>query len=325
MQIKVFTHGSDSDGLGCAFLTQIAYGKDNVDIQYVEYHNINKAVYNFIINKEVNLYDKIYITDISLSPKMCEWIDRDYFGKFKIIDHHINDGTNHLKQYSWCIREGEKENGDLCSATWLVAREFDLLGTNSFLDDIVTGIDRYDTWLWKTKYNDYKPSKNLADLFYLIGRDTLLEEIFKQYKNKNEKFVLDEKMTFVLELKNKEYERHLEYSNKYMKKIKWKDYIIGILFNDKFTSELGNDLCKLHEDIDFVAMINFKTGISLRSIKDGIHLGNVAKEIGEQIGLNGGGHMKASSVTFNDDIRNEIMLFLIKGSELWNIGDDKCL
>lgn len=39
--IKLFTH-TDLDGVGCAILAQLAFGKDNVDISYCNYDEIDR-------------------------------------------------------------------------------------------------------------------------------------------------------------------------------------------------------------------------------------------------------------------------------------------
>lgn len=314
MKIKVFTHGADLDGLGCGFLIQLAHKDDEVEIQYVNYNDVNVALYNFLKSKAVDYYDKVYITDISISEKMCEWIEKDYWHKFKLIDHHINEGTNHLDRYTWCIRQGKNDIGEMCSATWLVANHFKLFNKYDFIDDIVEHIDNYDTWKWST--NGDTSAKTINDIFYLIGRDRFIGSLWEQFYDGNKCYLIDDKIEFMLQLRKEEYDKYLDSTNKYMKRIKWKDYTIGVVFVNKFISELGNDLCKLNEDIDFVALINFRTSISLRTIKDGIHLGNIAEEIANLVGLKGGGHKQASGITLNDDIRNKTILTLIKNSEL---------
>lgn len=313
MKIKVFTHGADLDGLGCGFLIELSHKDDEVEIQYVNYNDVNVALYNFLKSGAVEYYDKVYITDISISENMCNWIEQSYWHKFKLIDHHINEGTKHLDNYVWCIRKGE-EDGEIRSATYLVAKHLGILGQYKFIDDVVTHIDNYDVYKFKEKNDLF--AKTMSDIFYLIGRERFSDDLWQQFYDGNKCYMMDSKVEFMLQIRQEEYERHLESANKYMKKIKWKDYVIGVIFNDKFTSELGNDLCTMNDDIDFIAMINFKTGISLRGVKDGIHLGEIAKEIGSVFGLSSGGHMKSSGITFNDDIRNKTILALIKNSEL---------
>jgi nanoRNase/pAp phosphatase (c-di-AMP/oligoRNAs hydrolase) len=68
-----------------------------------------------------------------------------------------------------------------------------------------------------------------------------------------------------------------------------------LVFAEQNISELGNELCKMNPDIDFVIMVEMGTKkISLRTVRDDIHLGELAKEIG------GGGHPKAAGAQFDE-------------------------
>lgn len=193
MIIKLFTHNADLDGMGCAWLFRTYYGKDYVDISYVDYNNVNYEVINFL-NNNTTAYEKIFITDISISEEVAKLIEYKYKDKVILIDHHISEGTKHLEKYDWVILKGKKDINDneLCSATWLVKewiKENTYIKINNFVDDIVTSIDRYDTWLWKTKYKDYIPSKNLNDAFHAVGRDNLLEDIENDYSENRDKYI----------------------------------------------------------------------------------------------------------------------------------------
>lgn len=300
MTIKLFTHGADIDGMGCAFLLRHYYGKENVDISYVDYHNVNVEV-SKLLNNNTSAYDKIFITDISVSEEVAQLIERKHKDKVILIDHHISEGTKHLSKYDWVILQGNKpiNNNELCSGTWLVKEWIQNQSSeklSDFIDDIVTSIDRYDTWLWKTKYNDYKPSKDLNDIYHLVGRENLLTDIELQH-SQNKYYTFNDTFKFLLQLKEEKYQVTLENCNKFMQRIVYKDYVIGLVYTNDYISELGNDLARLNEDVDFIALVNFTLGaISFRGIKDNIHLGNFAKELGETLGTNGGGHPLASSV-----------------------------
>ena len=67
------------------------------------------------------------------------------------------------------------------------------------------------------------------------------------------------------------------------------------MFAERYVSELGNRLCEMHPDLDYVAMIDISNGrVSYRSIRDNINLGT---EIAHNYG--GGGHPKAAGSTFD--------------------------
>jgi oligoribonuclease NrnB/cAMP/cGMP phosphodiesterase (DHH superfamily) len=70
------------------------------------------------------------------------------------------------------------------------------------------------------------------------------------------------------------------------------DKICGVVFAEKYFSELGNRLCQMHPEIDFVAMIYMSGTVSYRTVKDDIDIGkDVAKLFG------GGGHAKAAGAS----------------------------
>ena len=79
-------------------------------------------------------------------------------------------------------------------------------------------------------------------------------------------------------------------------------YSVGIVFADRFISELGNQLCELHPEIDFVAIIDIANQkVSYRTIRDDINLGVFAQHYG------GGGHPKAAGSQFTEDVlRNTV-------------------
>ena len=47
MRVKLFTH-TDLDGIGCAVLAYLAFGKENVDVEYCNYDDIDNKVEVFM-------------------------------------------------------------------------------------------------------------------------------------------------------------------------------------------------------------------------------------------------------------------------------------
>ena len=84
-------------------------------------------------------------------------------------------------------------------------------------------------------------------------------------------------------------------------------YTVGITFADKYISELGNKLCELHPELDFVILINMTSlTVSYRTVKN-IDLSAIAKKYG------GGGHPKASGSNFNISIINNTLSGIFGG------------
>ena len=79
--------------------------------------------------------------------------------------------------------------------------------------------------------------------------------------------------------------------------------VVRFVFADRFVSELGNKLCKMHPEIDFVAMIDIDgCTVSYRTVKEDIDLG---KDVASLFG--GGGHPKAAGSEFGQSIKLKII------------------
>lgn len=82
-----------------------------------------------------------------------------------------------------------------------------------------------------------------------------------------------------------------------------KIYSVGIVFAEQYISELGNELAKMHTNLDFIILINLSNNaISYRSIKENINLGeDIAKYYG------GGGHAQAAGSQISENIKDIII------------------
>ena len=116
--IKLFTH-TDLDGIGCAVLAYLAFGRDNVDVEYYNYDGVDDRVKAFLSDPDLrNSYDEIYITDISISEELAKTIDV-FINPFNIhlFDHHAT--ALGLNKYDWCEVKVEMDNGIKTSGTEL--------------------------------------------------------------------------------------------------------------------------------------------------------------------------------------------------------------
>lgn len=97
---KIFCH-TDLDGIGCAVLAYLAFGRENVDVEYCDYKDVDKKVESFGESEEYKSYDWVYITDISVSERLAERMDMALTGnKVALLDHHAT--ALGLNKYSWC-------------------------------------------------------------------------------------------------------------------------------------------------------------------------------------------------------------------------------
>jgi oligoribonuclease NrnB/cAMP/cGMP phosphodiesterase (DHH superfamily) len=78
--------------------------------------------------------------------------------------------------------------------------------------------------------------------------------------------------------------------------------IAGIVFADRFISELGNTLCERNLGCDFIVMIDpGSRKVHYRTIKSNVDVSKIAAING------GGGHRAASGHVFNDLVQDNIV------------------
>ena len=318
-KIKLFTH-TDLDGIGCAILAYLAFGRDNVDVEYCNYNDVDEKVETFLSNSDLrNLYDKIFITDISISEELAKAIDV-WINPFNIrlFDHHAT--ALWLNEYKWCeVMVGHHYSGIKTSGTELFSmylfenEQFDhyvayTIANIGFFVDIVRD---YDTWRWKELGEDGVVCKQVNDLFYIYGREKFIDWAIHQIQGIDYVSPLQAFPLFsvtdraLLEQKQREIDIYVEEKNKQLVgKIDQFGHTYGVVFADRFVSELGNRLSELHPELDYIAMIDISHGtISYRTTSEDIDLGN---EIAHSHG--GGGHRKAAGSQFDISVVRDLVV-----------------
>lgn len=326
MKIKLFTH-TDLDGIGCVVLAYLAFGRENVDVEYCNYDDVNEKIEVFVEKTDVfNNYDKVFITDISVSESVANTIDiLDKTSKrVLLLDHH--DTAIWLNAYDWGHVLVETPVTHVkTSGTELF---FDYLRVNKHLDkfqdtraftNIINFVDIvccYDTWQWKEFGEEGIICKQVNDLFYIYGRDKFIRWIKRQihtfinpkdvcssWENKQfPEFSSDDKA--LLEQKQRDIDQYIEEKNKQIV-VSTDSFgrLYGIVFAERYISELGNRLCELHPELAYIAMIDICKGkVSYRTVREDIDLGG---EIAHSFG--GGGHAKAAGSTFDREAVMEIV------------------
>lgn len=299
---KLFSH-TDLDGVGCAVLAKLAFGED-VDISYCNYDNIDEEVRKFYENDE-DKYSWCFITDISISEELAAEIawPIDSAEGYVLLDHHAT--ALGLNKHDWCHVRVENEDGIKTSGTEMF---YELLFGFGYLnhlsvysiyklDEFVKMVRDYDTWRWK-ELDGGIDCKRLNDLYYIYGREAFINLAVARIKSPAYKYFpsFDEADLALLENKQKEIDKYIEEKDKQL--IRYFDqfgYICGVVFAERFFSELGNRLAELHPELHYIAMIDIADGkVSYRGVKDEIDLGS---EIAHSYG--GGGHKKAAGSTFD--------------------------
>lgn len=286
---KLFTH-TDLDGIGCAIVAYDILG--NVDVEYLDYHNVDTRITDFITNENPNDYEAVYITDISVNRDTAELIENSS-ANWTLLDHHAT--ATWLNQFGWAKVVTENEFGKESGTSLL----FNELQGDRTLGKFMEKVRRYDTWEWHDIYSDHK-AKELNDLLFIVGRDRFVER-FRH--NLNLEFTEAERL--LLDLEREKIDRIIEDKEGLMRRkpVFYNNnvYVAGVIFSEQYISELGNELAKRNPSVDLIAIINPSRSVSLRTVKDEVNVGDIAKEFG------GGGHPKAAGFRLDD---GEIDVFL---------------
>lgn len=304
--IKLFTH-TDLDGVGCAILAKLAFGGE-VDIEYCDYNNINERVLEYLNCNDDSL-SHIYITDISVNEEVAKLLDER--GGVYLLDHHPT--ALELNKHPWCKVMVEDLNGIKTSGTkmfyhWLYVNgciDEDLENSES-LDRFAELVRNYDTWRWSTLGDNGIICKQVNDLLYLYGRDRFITWCISEiHDNVFPRLYAADKL--LLDIKQKEIDDYIEKKNKELFTSSMCGKVCGFVFAERYFSELGNRLCVMHPEIDFVAMIDMDGTVSYRTVKENIDLGkDVAKLFG------GGGHPKAAGSQFTNEVKMKIIENIFK-------------
>ena len=306
MKVLLFTHKNDIDGMGNAILAKLAF--DSVDYVLCETFDLKKKVEEYLKNKKIYEYEKIFITDLCLGEEKLKQIDEDekLKGKFQIIDHHKTYEDEKYTRFSFVQVKLKNDHG-LCCATSLFYEYLlnnNYLVRNDAIDEFVELTRQHDTWEWKNIYNNEK-SRELAILFDAIGINGYIKFIYEKLL-KEQTFEYNEIERMLINNKKIEISEAVE---EYLDKIYYKNILdlkAGIIFiNYEYRNELAEYLRENKYDIDFVMMISLDRGVvSYRSTKDGISVRKVAEYFG------GKGHDKAATNPITSKSKEAILEIL---------------
>ena len=301
--IKLFTH-TDLDGVSCEILGRIAFGED-IDVVRCGYGNIDDKVEEFINSDEE--FDKLFITDISVKKELANTLN-NVSDKVILLDHHKT--ALWLNEYPYALVQVEDESiGKQCGAYLFyeyLKKNHKEFNNTPALKLFIDYVRMYDTWEWKEKYDNIIP-KRLNDLMYMDGPNEFIDKMI--YRLGNNLAIFDDTDLMKLQIEQTYINSYITQKNETLmvNDDLFPEYTVGITFADKYISELGNKLCELHPELDFVVLINMSTlTVSYRTVKDNLDLSAIAK------GFGGGGHPKASGSRFDASIVNDMLNNIFK-------------
>lgn len=315
------TH-TDLDGVGCAILAYLAFGQDDVDADFCDYKNINDRVTD-VIKAELyyGVYDKMFITDISVNDEVAAMIDEKAARLgITLLDHHAT--ALDLNKYIWCdVRVEDKISGIKHSGTELFYMHLHNHGYfDKYNNRVQSNIRRfaeivrdYDTWRWKEFGDDGIVCKQLNDLFHIYGRDKFIEWALHNILELDSFPYFLETDRVLLENRQKDIDIYVDMKDKQVMVVEDNfGYRCGVVFADRYVSELGNRLSELNPGLAYIALIDISRGmVSYRTIHENIDLGG---EIAHSFG--GGGHRKAAGSTFDTNKIHDVVMKELFGNDI---------
>lgn len=308
MNVLLFTHKNDIDGIGNVVLSELAF--KSVDYVLCGTFDLQQKVNEYITTKKIYEYDKIFITDLCLNEETLKIIheDKNLKNKLQIIDHHKTYDNEKYKKYSFVQITLQNDKG-LCCGTSLFYEYLiknNLIRTNKVIDEFVELTRQHDTWEWKNIYNNEK-SRELAILFDALGIEGYIDFMFDKLKNEKEFSFNKIEQTLI---NNKKLEIN-DANKEYLKNIYEREILglkAGIIFiNYEHRNEIAQYLKDINYDIDFVMMVSLDRGVvSYRSIKKDVSVRKVAEY------FNGKGHDVAATNPITNEHKNDIIKVLIK-------------
>lgn len=309
MKILLFTHKSDIDGMGNAVLAKLAF--DEVDYVLCETFNLQNEIAKYYDDGSIYNYDKVFVTDLWLEEPTLTKVanDEQLEDKFFVFDHHKSALEGNFNKYPFTTIRISDERG-LCSGTSLF---YEYLVANSFIDSTIRRIEdfseltrKYDTWEWKTKYNDEMPHE-LTLLFDSVGCDGYIKLMFEKLRNSaNGDFQFSELERMLIDNKISQVQEKL---SNYAKKIYYREILglkAGIVFIDyEYRNDLAEYFRQHNFDMDFTMLIALDYGtISYRNVKDNVNVRLIAEAMG------GKGHDKAASSPISEEQKKELIKVL---------------
>lgn len=289
---RLYSH-NDLDGVGCGIVAKLAFG-ENVDIRYNSVAGLDFQVERFLEKGRSD--DCLFITDLSVNEKNEQRLDEHVKkgGKVKLIDHHKT--ALHFNKYDWGMVQVEYEDGRLASATSLLYEyliQHKLMEPSKALGQFVELVRQYDTWEWDKNGNI--EAKRLNDLFFMISIDEFEERMIQKI-NMGDSFKFDDFEQKILDMEDSKIERYVRRKRREMVQTFIGEHCAGIVHAESYHSELGNELGKDNQHLDYIAIINAGgKKISLRTIHDNVDVSDVAHRFG------GGGHAKAAGCSLTEE------------------------
>ena len=302
-ELLLISHVADPDGITPVILASFSFKEFDTLL-------LNPGEVDEKLKENIEKYKEIHIVDLPVSEEMAKEIDANekWKNKVKLFDHH--HGNLYLNNYSFAKvideQNGRKESGTSNYYNYLInISDNPLLHKNSTkgLVDQVRIIDTYD---FKTE-EDQK-AHNIDALFTILGRQNYID-YFTKYIENNEIFEYTEQEQFLIKLEKDKMNNYIEKREEEMITAELEGHNVGIVYAERYRSDLGNYLATKHEELDFIIIINIAKSISFRG-HDKVDLSVFAKKFG------GGGHKNASGCSLPQNLLQDVTKLIFKNIKI---------
>lgn len=327
LEKKFITHFShnDMDGYAPKILSQLSHLNIG-EFKHCSYENFEEQLEDKISFYENHHYLQefgLLITDIAPSNKdLINRIARLHKSGLSIVllDHHDTAKWVGEENPGWAYIQSEL-SGQLTCGTELYYKyllEKNLIEATPLMNAFVETVRSYDTWDWDRANPKNVFAKELNSLLYTLGSTEWIENQITKLTSSpnNEAYFFNPIEQTLVDVENKSEAAYIKARIKKLKVHKWavgnNAYNVGVVFGERFHSSLGNELSNNRKDLDFIAVIDaHNQKVSLRTIHDHIHVGEIAKTIGT-----GGGHPKAAGFRLRQDCAPKVLTGTIYGIDV---------
>lgn len=284
MKRLIISHIADPDGVTPIILSKLVF--EEFDYILSENKDVNDNVKN-----NLDKYDFIYVVDLNISEELADFIEANYKEKIMILDHHLSC----MNKYSFIEVNAEgKESGTSLYYKYLLNNyNNNLLNREStkMLVEHVRTMDIYD--FSKTSKEE---AEKLEMIFKIYGKDRFIDKFYNVIINDLELYSKED--LNLVELEKERIKRYIE--EKEFMEISLDNKRVGVVFAERYISELGNYLINKYDYLDYIVLINIDKKISYRG-NGKVDLSVIAKKFG------GGGHINAAGNCLPSGLKEKVI------------------
>lgn len=298
-ELLLISHVADPDGITPVILAKFVFKEFDTLL-------LNPEEVDENLKANIDKYKEIHIVDLPVSETMAKAIENneEWKKKVKLFDHH--HGNLYLNNYSFA-KVIDEENGKKESGTSVYYNYLTTMSDNEYLHKqstkgLVEQVRLIDTYDFKTEKE--KEAHNMDSLFSILGRQNYIDYYYNYIKEEQE-FKYRDQDLFLIKLEQDKMNNYIEKREEEMIKAELDGYQVGIVYAERYRSDIGNFLANKYPELDFVMIINIARSISFRGI-DKVDLSLYSKKFG------GGGHKNASGCPLPPNLLNNITHLIFK-------------